>query len=154
MSHSVCLNIGLSFRALSKKRPHWQKPKLTFFKHCSQLIYTLLFFKKLIRKKKKSRHGLESRLSVLLKYALSHPDKSGARHRNTQIPFFASLLFVACFLCAIKGYMHLSAPRNRYMHTTASKGRMLFMKVTMYMRRGVQIMGWSVRMAFIACFTQ
>ncbi|CAH6777237.1 AABR07046713.2 [Phodopus roborovskii] len=42
------------------------------------------------------------------------------------------------------------------MHTTASKGRMLylFMKVTMYMRRGVQIMGWSVRMAFMACFTQ
>ena len=30
----------------------------------------------------------------------------------------------------------------------------LFMKVTMYMRRGVQIMGWSVRMAFMACFTQ
>lgn len=86
----------------------------------------------------------------------------------------------------MKGYMHLSAPRNRYMHTTASKGRMLeskatavsgwgivgrgggcgrtrptrdpsgylFMKVTMYMRRGVQIMGWSVRMAFMACFTQ
>lgn len=44
--------------------------------------------------------------------------------------------------------MHLFAPRNRYMNTTASKGRMLFMKVTMYVRRGVQIMGWSVRMAF------
>lgn len=69
------------------------------------------------------------------------------------------------------------------MHTTASKGRMLqrkeqlvngrphvpwglaagrqgralthlFMNVTMYMRRGVQTMGWSVRMALIACFTQ
>lgn len=30
----------------------------------------------------------------------------------------------------------------------------LFMKVTIYMRRGVQIIGWSVRMALIACFTQ
>lgn len=30
----------------------------------------------------------------------------------------------------------------------------LFMKVTMYMRRGVQIIGWSVRIALMACFTQ
>lgn len=54
----------------------------------------------------------------------------------------------------MKGYIHLSAPKNRYMHTTASKGRILFMKVTIYMRRGVQIIGWSVRIALIACFTQ
>lgn len=25
----------------------------------------------------------------------------------------------------MKGYIHLSAPKNRYMHTTASKGRIL-----------------------------
>lgn len=30
----------------------------------------------------------------------------------------------------------------------------LFMKVTIYIRRGVQIIGWSVRIALIACFTQ
>lgn len=47
------------------------------------------------------------------------------------IPFLASLLFIASFLWARKGYMHLSAPRNRYMHTMASKGKMLFMKLTM-----------------------
>lgn len=82
--------------------------------------------------------------------------------------------------------MHLSAPRNRYIHTIASKGKMLentkqtriryyrlfrqsggisnssfgiththlFIKLTMYTMRGVQIMGWSVRMALMDCFTQ
>lgn len=30
----------------------------------------------------------------------------------------------------------------------------LFIKLTMYTMRGVQIMGWSVRMALMACFTQ
>ena len=30
----------------------------------------------------------------------------------------------------------------------------LFMKLTMYTMRGVQIMGWSVRMALMHCFTQ
>lgn len=32
--------------------------------------------------------------------------------------------------------MHLSAPRNRYMHTTASKGRMLQKKATVLSKRG------------------
>lgn len=65
MSHSVCLNIGLIFRALSKKDPIGKNPS-SQFKHTSQLIYTL-FFKKLIRKKKKRvGMGLESRLSVLI----------------------------------------------------------------------------------------
>lgn len=30
----------------------------------------------------------------------------------------------------------------------------VFMKVTMYMTRGVQIIGWSVSMALMACLTQ
>lgn len=50
--------------------------------------------------------------------------------------------------------MHLSAPINLYMHTMASNGKTVFMKVTMYMTRGVQIIGWSVSMALMACLTQ
>lgn len=42
--------------------------------------------------------GLESRPSALLAARTARPDGDGIPHKNTQIPFFASLLFVACFL--------------------------------------------------------
>lgn len=136
-----------------------------------------------VHQSKLSLYPSRFNLSGLIRTCLKITPLLELKNSAVQIPFLASLLFIASFLFAKKGYMHLSAPRNRYMHTIASNGKMLqkkmkkksqrylsnkhqhssltfvfnpylFIKLTMYMMRGVQIMGWSVRMALMACFTQ
>lgn len=51
-------------------------------------------------------------------------------------------------------FMHFTSILLLVLATKWHFRRYLFMKVTIYMRRGVQIIGWSVRIALIACFTQ
>ena len=135
-SHSGCLKDWTGLRVLPAKDPIGNNLSslllITFSKNSSQLIYTLFIFVKSWFEKKKKNHGCRiQRVSVKLMWVgLRYPDRLlvemifGTK-KDPQIPFFASLLFVACFLWAMNGYIHLSAPRNRYMHTTASKGRML-----------------------------
>lgn len=97
MSNSACLNTGLIFGALSKKGPIGRNPSSHFFQHSSQLIYILLFFKKLIRKKKVDT-GLESRdVSTADVHRPDHPDRNGTPYRAVLDSIFCFIIVCGLF---------------------------------------------------------